>query len=218
MNVIWDFNGTILDDVQLCVDCCNRLTAEYGLPPVGGADRYRELFCFPVIDYYRKLGFDFDRIPYEIPANHWVEFYLENEHTAPIREGVAETLEEIRRRGHFQAVLSASEENMLRGQLERLGALDYFDEIYGRNDVYAGGKPELAGKWLLRHAGEESVLIGDTLHDAECAEIIGCHCVLVRGGHVLLDGDYGPGVTVVDSPSGIIPAIEEKFASFSANG
>ena len=146
MNVIWDFNGTILDDVQLCVDCCNRLTAEYGLPAVVDVGKYRELFCFPVIDYYRKLGFDFDKIPYEIPANRWVEFYLENEHTAPLREGIRPALDEIKKRGHRQAVLSASEINMLRGQLGRLGVLPFFDEIYGRDDVYAGGKPELGLK------------------------------------------------------------------------
>ena len=73
--VIWDFNGTLLDDVQAGIDSVNTLLVEREIPTVESVEKYREVFRFPIIDYYRALGFDFDAEPYEIIAHEWVENY-----------------------------------------------------------------------------------------------------------------------------------------------
>lgn len=45
--ILWDWNGTLLDDVTLCVDALNRLLARYGYPQRYDHDQYRAIFGFP---------------------------------------------------------------------------------------------------------------------------------------------------------------------------
>ena len=54
-HIIWDWNGTIVDDSWLSVEVLNGILKSFNLPEVGKED-YRENFSFPVINYYRKLG------------------------------------------------------------------------------------------------------------------------------------------------------------------
>lgn len=73
--VIWDFNGTIIDDVALGISSVNTMLAKRSLPVLESADEYRAKLRFPIIDYYRSLGFDFGAEPYDVLAREWVELY-----------------------------------------------------------------------------------------------------------------------------------------------
>lgn len=123
---IWDFNGTILDDVDAGIKSVNKLLADRGLPTLNGREDYHKYFRFPIKDYYSSLGFDFQRESYETLAPIWVEQYLINVREAPLREGVAETLEAFKTAGIKQIVISATELKMLKGQLASLGIDNYF--------------------------------------------------------------------------------------------
>ena len=46
-HVIWDWNGTLLDDAVLCVEVMNVVLARRKLPPLT-AERYADRFRFPV--------------------------------------------------------------------------------------------------------------------------------------------------------------------------
>ena len=63
-HIIWDWNGTLLDDAWLCVDVMNGMLEERGMK-LKTVDEYRELFDFPVRDYYEKLGFNFKDEPFD---------------------------------------------------------------------------------------------------------------------------------------------------------
>ena len=58
-DVIWDFNGTILDDVAAGIASVNKMLSDRGLPTIKDEEHYRKIFRFPIIEYYRALGFDF---------------------------------------------------------------------------------------------------------------------------------------------------------------
>ena len=55
-HIIWDWNGTLLDDRWLCVEGINQALVKRDLPPIS-EDRYRKIFTFPVKEYYKKLGY-----------------------------------------------------------------------------------------------------------------------------------------------------------------
>lgn len=57
--VLWDWNGTLLDDAALCCELLNTMLARHGYAPVGSMEAYRQVFCFPIETYYRRAGFDF---------------------------------------------------------------------------------------------------------------------------------------------------------------
>lgn len=180
---IWDFNGTIFDDIGASIKAVNTLLAERGLPTLESKERYHEVFDFPIIDYYRRIGFDFDKEPYEVVAPLWVELYLENSKSSGLFEDVIPALDFFESQGVKQSVLSASELKMLTGQLKNLGIYDRFEEIMGIDNIYAESKLALASAWKERHAGERVMFIGDTTHDYETAKLLGADCYLVSAGH-----------------------------------
>ena len=180
---IWDFNGTIFDDVGASISAVNTLLAERGLKTLDSKDKYQEVFDFPIIDYYRRIGFDFDKEPYEVIAPLWVDLYLENSKKSGLFGDVISSLDFFEARGIKQSVLSASEKNMLTGQLRELGIYDRFEEIMGIDNIYAESKIALAKDWKQRHEGERALFIGDTTHDYETAEVLGADCYLISAGH-----------------------------------
>ncbi len=182
-HILWDFNGTILDDVDAGIKSVNKLLSDRGLPTVESRERYYEVFGFPIIDYYRRLGFDFDKEPYEVIAPIWVEQYLENVKESPIFDDVLQTVEIFRKMGLSQTVLSATELEMLKKQLELVNCLDLFDDVLGIDNIYAASKVSLAERWKAENPDSVPLMIGDTVHDAEVAEKIGADCILIARGH-----------------------------------
>ena len=181
--VVWDFNGTLLDDVMTGIRSVNTLLAERGLPEISGVEHYRSVFGFPIIEYYRSLGFDFESEPYEVLAPLWVALYLENVKNAGLFCDVRSTLEKIKEQGIKQIILSATEQQMLIEQIRSLEIEGYFEEILGLDNIHAGSKLSLAYDWRARHHDARVLLIGDTDHDAQTARALGADCVLVCRGH-----------------------------------
>ena len=182
-HILWDFNGTILNDVQASVDAENVLLGRRNLPPLQGVEAYRENLSFPIIEYYKKLGHDFDQESYEDVAREWSEQYLIHAQGSALSDGIIDAFEHFRAAGKKQIVLSASEKNMLMAQLTGLGVLPYFDEVLGVGDVYALGKTEIALEWASREKPEKALMIGDMVHDYEVAQAIGADCILIACGH-----------------------------------
>ena len=180
---IWDFNGTLFDDIDAGIKAVNTLLAERGLPTLDSKEKYHQVFDFPIIDYYKRIGFDFDKEPYEVIAPLWVELYLEHSKHSGLFPDVIPALDFFESKGIKQSVLSASELKMLTGQLKDLGIYDRFEEIMGIDNIYAESKLALASAWKERHAGERVMFIGDTTHDYETAELLGADCYLISAGH-----------------------------------
>ncbi|MBE6637367.1 MAG: HAD family hydrolase [Ruminococcaceae bacterium] len=202
--VIWDFNGTLLDDVCCGIESANELLTRHGLPIIKSVDDYHSLFGFPIRDYYQRLGFDFSRLSYEALAHEWVAIYLEKVKTAPLREGVLPLLAAIRAKGIKQTVLSMTEQSMLLHQLSLLGITSCFDEICGLTDIYATSKLALAADWRKRHPLERVLFVGDTVHDAESAAVIGCECLLITGGHESEQSLRAHQASVIHNPDEIL--------------
>ena len=181
--IIWDFNGTILDDIKAGIDSVNKLLRDRGLKEISGVDEYRRVFRFPIKGYYERIGFDFNKEPYEVIAPLWVEEYLINVKSATLFCDVIETLEYFKEKGVKQVILSATERNMLLGQLSELGISGYFEEIMGLDNIHAHSKEGLAKDWRMRHTDSAALLIGDTDHDFFVAASIGADCALVSRGH-----------------------------------
>ncbi len=182
-HVIWDFNGTILDDVDACIQSANTLLAAHGLPLITSKESYREVFGFPIIDYYRRLGFDFDKLPYSELAVEWVAYYLENSKRSTVYNGLIEVFEAVKSQGLSQWILSATELGMLTKQIEGLGIRSYFDGILGLENIQAYSKQEVGVRWRLQNPDARILMIGDTDHDAGVAAAMGADCVLLTTGH-----------------------------------
>ncbi len=184
-HIIWDWNGTLLDDVSFGYRLANWLLSQYHLPQIENLETYRRIFTFPVKDYYNAIGFGDDIFP-EV-AVKWMDKYMAEEHECPLQPGALEVTRLFREKGLRQVIISASQLENLKFQLKERPFFDYFDPPRGRGDIYAGSKIEIALDWMKTSGArsETTVFIGDTLHDYDVAQAIGCRCILVEGGHQL---------------------------------
>lgn len=182
--IIWDWNGTLLDDTDVCISCINTMLAERGKPGITH-ELYREIFNFPVRDYYARAGFDFSKEPFEVPAHQFIDLYREHVRMSPLQTGAKETLTAFRSMGYRQVILSAMEQGMLVETLGDKGITGYFELLQGIDNHLGGGKTE-AAKELIGRLGmpsEKLCLIGDTIHDFEVARELDIACILVAHGH-----------------------------------
>lgn len=199
--LIWDWNGTLLDDVALCNDCLNLLLEEFGFSPRYDREAYKEIFDFPIIEYYRRAGFDFELHPYSELAERFTQIYGAHWPECVLCPSARQVLDKARQSGLRQIILSASERTALEEQVRHFGLSDYFDELVGQSDYYAHGKLEAARMWLERQKPDpaRTVLIGDSLHDAEVARQLGVGCVLCAAGHQSRSRLEAAGVPVINT-------------------
>lgn len=198
-HIIWDFNGTILDDVQICIDSVNTLLAARGLPVLSSLEAYRAVQEFPIINYYVKLGFDFSKESFDDVAKEWVAEYWKRFPKSTVYPEVLETIKDCRSKGMVQVLLSATELKMLQKQVEALQIGDFFDEVCGMDNIYAHGKVSLAQKWRAEHPDANVLFVGDTDHDLAVAREIGADCVLFSGGHQSRERLSAKGCSVIDA-------------------
>lgn len=183
-HVIWDWNGTLFDDAWLCVRIMDRLLRRYGLPGLT-LQRYAETFDFPVCEYYRRLGFDFVRVPFEQVGAEFIQEYERRRLECRLRHGARTAITRLARRGIGQTVISAYREDTLRELLRYFRLERWMDGIVGGADIYAAGKQERALAWFRSNSWKaaEILVIGDTTHDAAIARAMGAQCRLVCAGH-----------------------------------
>ena len=159
------------------------LLAKRGMRILKNVEEYRAVFGFPIIDYYRRLGFDFEKESYDVLANEWASYYDAFCCESPLCDGVYNVIKIFKEQGKKQIILSMAEKGRLFLWLKRLGLFEYFDEIIGLDNIYAESKIGLARKWFESNNEKNSVIIGDTEHDFAVAKELGVDCILVCGGH-----------------------------------
>ena len=206
-HIIWDFNGTILDDVETGILSVNKLLRDRELPEIADREQYQSVFCFPIKHYYEKLGFNFEKEPYEVVAPLWVEQYMINVKNARVFSDARAAIDVFNSLGIPQTLLSATELEMLKGQLVSLGLSDAFCEVLGREDIHAASKEGIARAWRDRHSGEMTLMIGDTDHDLQVSRAIGVDCVLISRGHQSAEYLRGLGAPVYESVEALLADI-----------
>lgn len=183
-HIIWDWNGTLMNDTQIAVDALNVMLAENNLTAVN-TDTYKKVFGFPIRSYYEKVGFDLTKLSFEKLCERFVEEYNHKRaRNASLFDGVNDLLSEIKKI-KTQSILSAAEQNHLHEMTDFFGLQNHFHNRFGINDFYASSKID-RGHELIQHskiAAAKTILIGDTDHDFEVAKALGVSCLLVADGH-----------------------------------
>ncbi len=182
--ILWDWNGTLLDDVEVCMASMNTMLSRRGMP-VLSLDHYREVFTFPVINYYRKIGWDIEKESWDALAMEFIGLYMQKLPSAPLHDEAFAVLEYLARREYRQVMISAMEQNALSDSVAQKGIRHFFERIEGLSDHYAFSKADIALRAIhdMNVSPASACLIGDTLHDLEVADHIACDCLLVADGH-----------------------------------
>lgn len=197
--VLWDWNGTLLDDLTYAIGVRNRTFPAFGLPRIGSVAEYHRQFTFPVRRYYERAGVTDET--FVAVAHAWMAEYVRGFDTVPLHVDAVETLARFAAAGVRQAVLSATRRDMLESQIARFPIRAYFTDVLGLSDIYARSKEAVGLDYLARCGvpAASTLIIGDTLHDAEVARAMGTGCVLVARGHQSRETLLTAGVPVMDT-------------------
>lgn len=199
-HIIWDWNGTLFNDVELCREIINGVLVRRNLNELS-LETYRNIFTFPVKDYYEKAGLDFSIYPFEELGKEWMNEYELRKNECGLHEGARNILDLISKKGKGQSILSAYSQHTLEEVVRRFDLDRYFTHMVGLNHIYATSKIE-NGRELIRKLGNsrgETLFIGDTVHDFEVAEAIGAECILIADGHQEKEKLKACGVPVYNS-------------------
>jgi phosphoglycolate phosphatase len=183
-HIIWDWNGTLLDDLDYSIAVMNTLLAPRGLPLLDRT-RYHALFDFPVRSYYERLGFDYSRVSFEELSVEFIRGYDARRLTCPLQQRAPEVLAAVQAAGLTQSILSAYRHESLHEIVAHFGLTPHFVRLAGLDNDHAHSKAELGAALVagIGVAPREILLIGDTLHDFEVAQKLGVDCVLIAAGH-----------------------------------
>ena len=185
--LIWDFNGTILDDVKLCISIENDMLKRRGMKkyPVD-IKEYQDYFSFPVINYYYYIGYTFEDETYEDVSLEFNQAYDARFSETKLMDDFLETIQRAKKLSYRNVILSASRHDKLIHQCKLLGIEQYFDEILGIDNMLAGSKVEMAKQWMNKSnvTPQECKYIGDSVHDMEVAQALGIDdFTLLSKGH-----------------------------------
>ncbi len=198
--IIWDWNGTLFDDVHLCVDIMNNILKKRNLQTLS-VEGYKQVFNFPVKDYYQKLGFDFEKESFEKLGIEFINEYNQRRFECNLHDYVVRLLPQLQDKGIKQFILSAREHNKLLEDLRYFGISEFIEDVSGLDNHFAGGKVLLGENLLQKHniPNTDCVLIGDTIHDAEVAQKLNIDYILIASGHHSIEHLNTLGLNVVQS-------------------
>ena len=207
--IIWDWNGTLLDDVKASMYAVNDILEIYGKDKLDMTTYYSYVDT-PIYKFYERI-FDLSVVTMDIIKPLYSKFYDKYEKDVTLADGARELVEEYKRIGIKQYILSASHIDDLTKHAKRLGVLDFFERIDAAKDFEAGSKIDRAKRMMLEEGIERDrcIIVGDTLHDLDTANALGVKCILYSKGHTDCDTLRKTGEKVCTSFSEIKKGLEE---------
>ncbi len=184
--IIWDYNGTILNDVGIAVRIENEMLEERGLKAGYSIDEYKALFDNPMENYYRKIGYTFENESFHDVGIEFYQLYDKYFPACSLNQGIEEKLKESIQKGYQNIILSSCEHTKLVEQCQKLNIAQYFQAVIGVNNLIGGSKIANGRQWMKEtHSNpKDCIFIGDTNADYETANQLGIEEIyLVSTGH-----------------------------------
>ncbi len=207
--VLWDYNGTIMDDVHAALGSVNDMLTKRGQPTID-IERYYSAIVTPIWGFYQEV-FEPGSITMEEAIAEFASGCKKHQKSNPLMQGVEDTIRYLYDSGVRQAVVSSSNVDLITDSLRSLGIDNYFHRILGLSDFYVGDKVFLAKEYLEETDTDASkvLVIGDTLMDYQMSRELNCDCVLLSAGHQSKTCLLTAGVPVIDSLSELIKYVKE---------
>ncbi len=181
-HLVWDWNGTLLNDLSLVVASTNAAFASVA-GPVVSAREHRVQFRRPISDYYAEvLGRVVDADEFGRLDKIFHDAYRTGLTNCEL---AADATTAMRSWSGSQSLLSMWFHDELVPAVETYGLTVMFNRIDGLRAAVGGDRKAghlVAHLTALGIEGRSVVLIGDSIDDAEAAESVGARCVLYTGG------------------------------------
>jgi phosphoglycolate phosphatase-like HAD superfamily hydrolase len=212
-HIVWDWNGTLLDDLAVVVAAVNDTLATVGGRPIT-IEEYGAHYTRPVLLFYERL------LGRAIEQSEWLAFdvsfhdsYRRRVETATLAADAIDAIVSAHEAGLSQSLLSMYWHDELVPQVERFGIGSFLVRVDGLRGTPGDRKQAYLEDHLRAVAHDlssliepdEVLVIGDALDDADAALALGLNCVLYNGGAHPVSQLAAAGVPVVGS---LVEALE----------
>lgn len=183
--IVLDYNGTLVDDTDLCHELLNKLLKLRGHPAVP-RERYLEIFRFPIKEYYADAGFEFEngKDDYKSLAKIFTDDYLRRYPECKLFPDIIPSLKRLFGKKEI-LVLSATDSRSLEAELKHYGILQFLNDFIGITGIEINSKLKEAQDYFSNHPHDMTkvLFVGDTDHDAEVAKDLHGKVALISRGH-----------------------------------
>lgn len=183
-HILWDWNGTLLNDAPFCLEIINGFLEKSGKNHIS-IEQYRNIYQFPIRKYYEEIGISKTEAEfYEIGAD-FIKYYEAGKNKCSIFNDAVVSISKLKSAGYKNSVLSAYTQDRLENMLKQFSLFEFMDYVTGVNNIYGEGKIE-TGINFIKKTGiscDETILVGDSVHDFEVASAMGIKAVLIARGH-----------------------------------
>ncbi|MGN0457295.1 MAG: HAD family hydrolase [Acutalibacteraceae bacterium] len=184
--IVWDWNGTLLNDVDLNINIVNKMLTEFNIQTIS-KDYYRCIFSFPIFAFYKKLGFKIDDniSLYEKLVEKYNKMYCEQLLSGSLFPNAEHMLQHLHKFNVQHIILSGQNQKDLDYQVDHFGIREYFCLVKGSEEKDASDKKyQLSNIVQYQNLSPQDMLIiGDTISDWELASTCGSSCILFTHGH-----------------------------------
>ncbi|MDD2324552.1 MAG: HAD hydrolase-like protein [Alphaproteobacteria bacterium] len=187
--IVFDWNGTLLDDAVHCCEAMNAAIAVIGTSPMT-IETYRREYAMPLMSFYERVGCD----PQKLAANLTQVFdtfgsmYDATVNQTFLREGAKEVLSFLSAQGHRAAILSNHTVEMIAGQVKRFGIDAHFDAILAnkgeemRDIMHKADKGSRLKAYVEKYGIRRALVVGDSAEEIHIAHHYGFLGVGIEGG------------------------------------
>jgi len=209
-HLLWDWNGTLFNDVDLCIKTINSILVEEKVCEINKIE-YREKFCFPINKYYENVGLNLDDDKFNYFSSKFIERYQPQSIECNLVENAEIVLKRVYEMGVEQIILSASHKKYLEEQVSKFGIRMYFNELLGLDNIYAKSKKEIGLKWKekMKVCGENMLVVGDTFHDYEVAQYLNAQFIYYSQGHQKINSEEIKNVKKINNLVEVIECISK---------
>ncbi|MER6943248.1 HAD family hydrolase [Nonomuraea sp. NPDC000554] len=197
-HIIWDWNGTLLHDIDAVVGATNEVFKPYSLPALT-ADGFRAVYTRPIwLAYERLLGRPLEDGEWELLDTGFHDHYFR----LSVVCGLAADAElSLASWTGTQSLCSMAPHSHLVPAVESFGITGHFTRIDGLLGSSGGEKAAHMAAHIEAVGVEarEVLVIGDSVDDGIAAKHVGARAVLYTGGMTLRAELEATGFPVVDT-------------------
>lgn len=182
--ILFDWNGTLVDDLDICLQIHQDIRSKSGLAPLT-KETYLDQFGFPLVEFYKRVGFDLIQPDFATITRWFMDEYYQRQDEHTLFADAEPALHQLKAKGLKLGIISASQHQRLVRAVEHFGLANSFDEIMGIRDDFAASKSAELGQFLAQKDinPQEILFVGDTHHDAEIALEFGLPYAIIPRGH-----------------------------------
>ena len=179
-NWIFDWSGTLVDDLTMVLDATNHVMRQYGKREID-LDEFKAHFRLPYAGYYEEI---LPGIPLEELEGHFRKGFEDSKAsgvTSPLLPHAVDLLNSLHKRNRRMFVLTSMDAPAFDFHVEELGVKHFFEATYAG----ALDKRTLIKEMIAGHGMDvgTTVFLGDMCHDVETARHGGIASIALLTGY-----------------------------------